>query len=163
MPFWKKKSKVAPFNPADVANIATSNPYIQRLIEDAQLRANVQQAAESGKKAFDRLTNAKTPARAVLDDRKLQHELKHALEAARDATLALTDAPKHRRRKGLGLGKKLLLVFVVAIVALVASEGLRSKVLDALFGAEEEFEYTPPPPAPTAAEGAAPTTPVSAA
>jgi hypothetical protein len=31
---------------------------------------------------------------------------------------------------------------VGGIVALVASEGLRKKVLDALFGAEEEFEYT---------------------
>ena len=31
---------------------------------------------------------------------------------------------------------------VGAGVALVASEGLRKKVLDALFGAEEEFEYT---------------------
>ena len=27
-------------------------------------------------------------------------------------------------------------------VALAVSEGLRKKVLDALFGAEEEFEYT---------------------
>ena len=31
-------------------------------------------------------------------------------------------------------------------LALIASEDLRSKVLDTLFGAEEEFEYTPPPP-----------------
>jgi hypothetical protein len=29
--------------------------------------------------------------------------------------------------------------------ALAASEKLRSKVLDLLFGAEEEFQYTPPP------------------
>jgi hypothetical protein len=31
---------------------------------------------------------------------------------------------------------------VGAGVALVVSEGLRNKVLDALFGAEEEFDYT---------------------
>jgi hypothetical protein len=31
---------------------------------------------------------------------------------------------------------------VGATVALVASEDLRKKVLDALFGKEEEFEYT---------------------
>ena len=31
---------------------------------------------------------------------------------------------------------------VSAGVALAVSEGLRKKVLDALFGAEEEFEYT---------------------
>jgi hypothetical protein len=35
-----------------------------------------------------------------------------------------------------------LLLIVGAGVALALSEGLRKKVLDALFGAEEEFEYT---------------------
>ena len=39
-----------------------------------------------------------------------------------------------------------------------ASEKLRSKVLDTLFGAEEEFEYTPPATAPSA-----PSAPVAAA
>jgi hypothetical protein len=45
-------------------------------------------------------------------------------------------------------------------LALVGSEKLRSKVLDALFGAEEEFEYTPPA---TSTSSAQPTQPVSAA
>ena len=36
----------------------------------------------------------------------------------------------------------MLLVVAGAGVALAVSEGLRKKVLDALFGAEEEFEYT---------------------
>jgi hypothetical protein len=41
-----------------------------------------------------------------------------------------------------------MIVIVGAGVALVASEDLRKKVLDTLFGAEEEFEYTPPAPPP---------------
>jgi hypothetical protein len=45
------------------------------------------------------------------------------------------------------------------VVAVAASDSLRSKVLDALFGAEEEFQYSPPPP-PTAAD--APGNPLSA-
>ena len=51
----------------------------------------------------------------------------------------------------------LLLGVVGGAVALAVSEGLRKKVLDALFGAEEEFEYTsttsspPSTPAGTAA------------
>ena len=44
-------------------------------------------------------------------------------------------------------------------LALAVSEKLRSKVLDTLFGAEEEFEYTPPP----AASPSQPAAPVSAA
>jgi hypothetical protein len=35
-----------------------------------------------------------------------------------------------------------VLAVVGAVAALALSEGLRKKVLDALFGAEEEFEYT---------------------
>ena len=46
---------------------------------------------------------------------------------------------KKRKRHG---GRKLLLVVVGAGLALALSEGLRKKLLDALFGAEEEFEYT---------------------
>jgi len=48
--------------------------------------------------------------------------------------------PKKKKR---GRVKGLVgLALVGGIGALVASEGLRKKVLDALFGAEEEFEYT---------------------
>ena len=45
-------------------------------------------------------------------------------------------------KSGGGLGRVLLLGVVGGAVALALSEGLRKKVLDALFGAEEEFEYT---------------------
>ena len=59
----------------------------------------------------------------------------------RDASVALYEAPK-KRKSGGGLGRVLLLGVVGGAVALAVSEGLRKKVLDALFGAEEEFEYT---------------------
>ena len=60
----------------------------------------------------------------------------------RDASVALYEAPKKRSSSGGGLGRVLLLGVVGGAVALALSEGLRKKVLDALFGAEEEFEYT---------------------
>jgi hypothetical protein len=44
-------------------------------------------------------------------------------------------------------------------LALAVSESLRNKLLDALFGKEEEFQYTPPAPAPMEP----PASPVSAA
>ena len=40
------------------------------------------------------------------------------------------------------LGRIVLLAIVGAVVALVVSEDARKAVLDTLFGAEEEFEYT---------------------
>ena len=43
----KVKAKAKSLSPADVASIAKDNPYIQRLIEDADLRDNVRKAAHS--------------------------------------------------------------------------------------------------------------------
>jgi hypothetical protein len=43
---------------------------------------------------------------------------------------------------GGGLGKLVVLLLVGGVVALVLSKDLRGKLLDALFGAEEEFDYS---------------------
>ena len=160
MPSLRKKAKAAvPFTAADLANITKNNPYIQRLIEDAALRDNVRAALDSSKRAYDRMSNGKAPHRALLEDKKLQADLRQAAEAFRDATLSLTDAPKRKARKGRRLGRKLMVAAVGGALALGFSDGLRSKVLDTLFGAEEEFQYTPPASAPSAP----PATPVTAA
>jgi hypothetical protein len=156
-----KAAKAVPFSTADLANITKANPYIQRLIEDAVLRDNIRTAVEQSRSAFDRLTGSKAPQKAILEDKKLQNDIREAAEAVRDAAMALQDAPKHPagQKKGLRLGRKLLFVFVAAIAALAASESLRSKALDLLFGAEEEFQYTPPAGTPTPP----PASPVTAA
>ena len=137
---------------AGAAAVAVKNsPYIQRVVEDEELRENLKQAYESARDAASRLSNGKSPAKAIFDDKKLQKDLKNAAESFRDASVALREAPK--QRKGLSFGRLLLLTLVSAGVALAVSEGLRKKVLDTLFGAEEEFEYTSttaPSPAPAA-------------
>ena len=84
------------------------------------------------------------PARALLEDRKLHADVGRALGAARDVTVTLTQAQRKRARRGMTFGRKLLLVGIGGGLALAGSEKLRSKVLDLLFGAEEEFQYTPP-------------------
>ena len=119
---------------------ARYNPYVQRVVEDDDLRSDIVQAYESGRAAFGRLSNGKSPSKQLFDDKKLQKDLKQAAESLRDATVALREAPK-KQRSG-GFGRVLLLGVVGGGLALALSEGLRKKVLDALFGAEEEFEYT---------------------
>ena len=104
-----------PFNAADLANITKANPYIQRLIEDSKLRDNVRTALDSSKSAYERLSNGKAPHRAVLEDKKLQADLRGAAEAIREATLSLTDAPKRQARKRRRLGRKLMIAFVGAV------------------------------------------------
>jgi hypothetical protein len=119
---------------------ARYNPYVQRVIDDDDLRSDMLQAYESGRAAFGRLSNGKSPSKQLFDDKKLQKDLKQAAESLRDATVALREAPK-KQHSG-GFGRVLLLGIVGGGLALALSEGLRKKVLDALFGAEEEFEYT---------------------
>jgi hypothetical protein len=119
---------------------ARYNPYVQRIVDDEDLRDNIVQAYESSRDAFGRLNNGKSASKQIFDDKKLQKDLKNAAESIRDASVALREAPK-KQRKG-GFGRLLLLGIVGGAVALAVSEGLRKKVLDALFGAEEEFEYT---------------------
>ena len=143
MPARGRKSKAVPFSTADVANIK-ANPYIQRLIQDAKLRSNVRTAIDSTKSAYGRFSNGKAPAKSLLEDKKLHRDVGEALGAVREVTIALTESPRKRARRGLTFGRKVLLVGIGGGVALAASEKLRSKVLDTLFGAEEEFEYTPP-------------------
>ena len=148
----RAKAAAAPFSAADVANIATANPYIQRLIEDADLRDSVRTALDTARSAYARLTNGKAPTKVLLDDKKLHHDLRTAVDAIRDATVALSETPKRmRRRKRLTFGRTLLIAGVGSGVAIAGSEKLRSKVLDTLFGAEEEFEYSPASAAPAPA------------
>ncbi len=116
------------------------SPYVQRIAEDEELRQNLWSAYESARDAVGRLQNGKHPTKQIFDDKKLQKDLKSAAESFKDASVALHKAPK-RKKKG-GLGKLVLLAVVGGGIALGVSEGLRKKVLDALFGAEEEFEYT---------------------
>jgi hypothetical protein len=98
-----------------------------------------------------------------MQDKKLQRDLRTAFEAARDAVESLQQAPKKQRaRKGLSFGRKLLIVGIGGALAIAGSEKLRAKVLDTLFGAEEDFQYTPPATTTTSA-GTTPSAPVSAA
>src|SRR3954454_9225795 len=126
---------------AGAAAVAVKNsPYIQRIAQDEELRANLWQAYESARSAANRFSNGKSPTQAVVDDKKLQQDGREAAESLRDASVALREGPKRKRRGGVG--KVLLLGLVGAGLALALSEGLRKKVLDTLFGAEEEFEYS---------------------
>ena len=132
---------------------AYASPYVQRLIQDDEVRDNLRTALESGRTAYGRLANGKAPQKVVFDDKRFQKELRTAADALRDASESLREGPK-RKRKG-GIGRLLVLAVVGGAVAVGVSADLRNKVLDLLFGAEEEFDYTstttPVTPSPSSA------------
>jgi hypothetical protein len=120
---------------------AFSNRYLKHLIEDEQLRDSLLTAYGLARSAYGRMNNGKPATKALFEDKKLQRELAEAANALRDASSALKDGPKRTRRRG-GLGRSLLVLLTGAALALALSDSLRSKVLDLLFGAEEEFDYS---------------------
>ena len=127
---------------------ARNNIYVQRLVEDEDLRDNLRTAYESARKAYARMSNGKGPTKALMEDKKVQRELRDAATSLRDAADTLRAPVKRKRRRG----RLLVIGLVGAGLALAMSEPFRKKVLDALFGAEEEFEYTSttaPTPAPS--------------
>jgi hypothetical protein len=121
----------------DIYETARENPYVQRLMDDEELRDSLRDAFEAGRKAYDR-ASGKGTMKAVTSDKKVQKELRTATESLREASERLRGG----RKKKSKLGRLILVAVIGAVVALAVNEGARKTVLDALFGAEEEFEYT---------------------
>ena len=134
----KKKAAKAGAGAYAAGKAVRNNEYVQRLAEDDELRDSLRTAFESARKAYTRMSNGRGPVKAVTEDKKTQKELRQAAASLKEAAESLRGA----KRKKRGKGRLLLLAVVGGVIALAASEGLRKKVLDALFGAEEEFEYT---------------------
>jgi len=146
----KKNVKQAAQDASDAAVNSETVAFVKRVIEDEQLRAQVGRAIESSQRAYERVAKARKPSK-LLEDTQLHSEAAEALAAIRDVGLSLAEKGRARARKRRRTGRKLVILALGASLALVGSESLRSKVLDTLFGKEEEFEYTPPAPPPTAA------------
>ena len=82
-------------------------------------------------------SNAST-VESVTGDRKVKRELQRAADSLRDASERIRE-PKKKRHPF----RKLFAISLLATgLVLVFSESARQTVLDAVFGAEEEFVYT---------------------
>jgi adenylosuccinate synthase len=152
----KKKAASVGAGAVAAGKAAKDNAYVQRLIEDQDLRENLRTAYESARKAYARMSNGKGP-QAALNDKKTQKELREAATRLKEAADTLRSARKPKKR-----GRGLLFLVVGVGLAFALSEGLRKKALDTLFGAEEEFEYTSPTTASGSSSSSGSTTPAGA-
>ena len=132
----KKKAAKAGAGAVAAGEAIRSNEYLQRVLNDPELQENLRSAYGSARKAYGRI-NGKG-VKAVTDDKKTRKELKEAAASLKEAADQFRGKKKKKRR----WGRLLVLGLIGGALAIGLSEGLRKKVLDALFGAEEEFEYT---------------------
>ena len=129
----RKAAASAADQAAEQVRALFEHPVVQRLMHDADLRDNLRSAYGSSRTAYGRMRNGKGPAKAILDDKKVQKELRNAADSVRGAG---------QKRRGGKLRGLAVLVIGGGLAAVALNEGVRKKVLDTLFGAEEEFEYT---------------------
>ena len=151
----KKKAAAAGATAVEAVDAVKSNPYLQTITSDSDVHDNVRVAYESARDAYERLASGKSLSKSVLEDKKLHANLATAAAALRDVGTTLADPPKKgkKKKKKGGLGRKLLVLVVGAGIAVAVSSDVRNKLLDLMFGAEEEFDYTsttaPATPAPS--------------
>lgn len=112
---------------------ARENQQLKQMIEEQiDARKLAMTAAKTGGKVYSRRRAArKTERKASAAEAKAGGAQPEVLEAG------ATKKPRRRR----GKGKLLVLLVIIAFVAVLANKDSREKLLDALFGAEEEFEY----------------------
>ncbi len=112
---------------------ARDNPQLKQLIEEQlDARKLAMTAAKTGGKVYrNRRVARKAARKATAASAKSGGAEPEVLEAQ----AAKKPAKRH------GKGKLLVLLAIVAFSAVLANKDSREKLLDALFGAEEEFEY----------------------
>jgi F0F1-type ATP synthase membrane subunit b/b' len=121
---------------------------IKQIIDDAELREHALSALHQVQHAVEeaRTTEQKISRRAEKKLRKAKKQAAGKTEAVKgelvDAAAAAKPKAKPAKKKRHPVRNLLVLATVGAIVTLVVSEDARKIVLDTLFGAEEEFQYT---------------------
>ncbi|CAB4933334.1 unannotated protein [freshwater metagenome] len=113
-----------------------ANPYLRKLAQDPEIRDDARIAYDAARKALDRARQADSLGNAIFDDAKLHANIAKAANSIADARERLVTKPKRHP-----FAKAFVLLVAGSVLALVLSEELRNKVLDLLFGAEEEFDY----------------------
>ena len=96
----KKKAAKAGAGAYAAGKAVRSNTYVQRLVEDEELRDNLRNAFDSARKAYARMSNGKGPVKAVTEDKKVQRELREAATSLKDAADSLRGGKKKKRAQG---------------------------------------------------------------
>lgn len=137
-------------SPRNKTNVAGHGRYMKRASRQLGVRDQGQIALASTKSAYRRITKAKSPARALLNDKKVRRDLRRAVRAIEAAAVALSASPRMRTRDALALGAALSLLG--GGLVFVRSEKFRAKLLSKARGADGEFKApfspadTPVPP-----------------
>jgi len=133
-------------NAKDKVAGATENvrPYVERALQDEELRESIRNAYASGRAVYDQLAkrhSVSAAATRLATDQKIQNELRKAIEELRDAAARAQGAK--RREASHGARNFFLLATGVALGLLfnpVSGPRLRKLLGDKVFGGSG-FDY----------------------
>jgi hypothetical protein len=119
----------------------TFRPYVERAMQDEELRESVKKAVESARSVYDDLVARKgvVPlANKVATDQDIQDNLKQTVEELRKAADRLRGKEDHS-------GRNTLLLFIGVVLGALfnpwTGPATRAWIKDTIFGGEEEFTY----------------------
>mgnify|MGYP001335347112 FL=1 len=117
---------------------ARENQYVRRLVEDEELRNSLISAFTAARTAYGRVSDSKASPVEAVSDRKVKRDLQNAAASLKEASERIREPKKKRHpfRNLVAVG------LLTGGLVLIFSESARKSLLDAVFGAEEEFVYT---------------------
>jgi hypothetical protein len=116
-------------------------PYVERAIQDEELRESVKKAVDSARSVYDELVGRKgvvPMANKVATDQDIQDNLKQTVEELRRAADRLRGKEDHS-------GRNTLFLFIGLVLGALfnpwTGPATRAWIKDTVFGGEEEFTY----------------------
>jgi hypothetical protein len=121
--------------------VADVKPYVQRAIQDEELRENLRSAFDTARDVYDELIGKRGVtgvATKVASDKDIQDQLRSAIDDLRAAASRIQGNESHKNRNGT------LLLAGIAIGILfnpMTGPETRRWLKNKIFGEEEEFGY----------------------
>ncbi len=103
-------------------------PYVERLVYDEDVQANIRRTLGATRSAFRR-SRAKKSKSNALRDRVVQQRIREATRALRAAATAVAEAPRHRRRQRQ---RRLAALILAGTLLAIAVSPARPKLLASL-------------------------------
>jgi len=121
--------------------VADVKPYVQRAIQDEELRDNLRSAFATARDVYDELIGGRgvsAVATKVASDKDIQDQLRSAIEDLRSAADRIQGKEEHKGRNG-----SLLLAGIVLGILFNPMTGPETRrwLKDKIFGEDEEFGY----------------------
>ena len=121
--------------------VADVKPYVQRAIQDEELRDNLRSAFATARDVYDELIGGRGVsgvASKVASDKDIQDQLRSAIEDLRSAADRIQGKDEHK-----GRNSSLLLAGIVLGILFNPMTGPETRrwLKDKIFGEDEEFGY----------------------